>query len=176
MEEQVKVQDKRAQQQREREQQVRDGATDATRVSAQLAGLGSEAMAVWGDVTQRALRDVAELSARTTQEGVRQYTEWQQMNMDLVREAQAAMFRWQTIWPEAFRDPIRYYQRTLEESIEATQRVFHASRRNAETMMEACQRLEHASQDATRSLGETFREASSRMQDVYARSDRLRAA
>jgi predicted nucleotide-binding protein (sugar kinase/HSP70/actin superfamily) len=105
-------------------------------------------MAVWSDVAQRALRDVAELSARTTQESVRQYTECQQMNMDLLREAQAAMF----------------------------QRIFHATRRNAETMMEACQRLEHTSEDATRSLGETFREASSRMQDVYARSDRLRAA
>ena len=145
MEEQVKVHDKRAQQQREH--QAADGATEATRVVGQLAGLGTEAMAVWGDVTQRAMRDVAVLSARTTQESVRQITQWQQMNMDLLREAQAAMFRWHTIWPEAFRDPIRYYQRTLEESI-----------------------------DVTRSLGETFREASSRMQDVYARSDRLRAA
>jgi hypothetical protein len=178
MEEQVKVQDKRAQQQQReaREQQTRDGATEATRVAGQLAGLGTEAMAVWGDVTQRALRDVAELSARATQESARQLTEWQQMNMDLLREAQAAMFRWTTIWPEAFRDPIRYYQRTMEESIDATQRVFSATRRNAETMMETCQRLEHASEDVTRSLGETFREASSRMQDVYARSDRLRAA
>ena len=165
---------RRAQQQRE--QHAREGATEATRVAGQLAGLGTEAMAVWGDVSQRALRDVAELSARTTQEGARQLTEWQQMNMDLLREGQAAMFRWQTIWPEAFRDPIRYYQRTLEESIDAAQRMFYATRRNAETMMEACQRLEHASEDATRSLGETFREASSRMQEVYARSDRLRAA
>jgi hypothetical protein len=170
---------RRAQQQREqqqREHQAREGATEATRVSGQLAGLGTEAMAVWGDVTQRALRDVAELSARTTQESTRQVTEWQQMNMDFVREAQAAMFRWSTIWPEVFRDPIRYYQRTLEESIEATQRVFQVTRRNAETMMETCQRLEHASEDATKSLGETFRDASTRMQDVYARSDRLRAA
>jgi len=174
MEEQVKVHDKRAQQQREHP--AGDGATEATRVAGQLAGLGTEAMAVWGDVTQRAMRDVAELSARTTQESVRQLTQWQQMNMDLLREAQAAMFRWHTIWPEAFRDPIRYYQRTLEESIDVSQRMFYATRRNAETMMEACQRLEHASEDVTRSLGETFREASTRMQDVYARSDRLRAA
>ena len=174
MEEQIKVQDKRAQQ--HREPPAPEGATEATRVAGQLAGLGTEAMAVWGDVTQRALRDIAELSARTTQETARQVTEWQQMNMDLLREAQAAMFRWHTIWPEAFRDPIRCYQRALEESVEATQRIFYATRRNAETMREACQRLEHASEDVTRSLGETFREASTRMHDVYARSDRLRAA
>ena len=192
MEEQNKAQEsarqsaeaRRAQQQREQEQreqqqrgqQARQEATEATRVAGQLAGLGNEAMAVWGDATQRAMRDVTELSARTTQEGARQFTEWQQMNMDLLREAQAAAFRWQAIWPEVFRDPIRYYHRSLEESIEATQRVFQATRRTAETMMEACQRLENASEDASRSLTETFREASNRMQDVYARSDRVRAA
>ena len=164
------------QQQQQREQRAREGATEATRVAGQLAGLGTEVMAVWADVGQRALRDIVELSSRATQEGTRQVTEWQQMNMDLVRESQAALFRWTTIWPEALRDPIRCYQRALEESIDATQRVVQTTRRNAETMMEACQRLEHASDDATRSLGETFREASSRMQDVYARSDRLRAA
>jgi hypothetical protein len=164
-----------AQAQAHREHQRRD-ASEATRVAGQLAGLGTEVLAVWGDVTQRALRDVVELSARTTQESARQFAEWQQMNMDLLRESQAAMFRWTTVWPEALRDPIRCYQRTLEESIEATQRVFQSTRRNAETMREACERLERATEEATRSLGETFQEASSRMQDVYARSDRLRAA
>src|SRR5205809_680467 len=122
------------------EQQMREGAAQATRVAAQLAGLGTEAMAVWGDVTQRALRDVTELSARATQESARQLTSWQRLNMDVLREAQAAMFRWHTIWPEMFRDPIRYYQRTLEESIEATHRVFEVTRRQVETMTDTCQR------------------------------------
>src|SRR6267142_2970256 len=149
-----------------REHRAGEGATEATRVAAQVAGLGTEAMAVWGDVTQRALRDVAELSARTTQESARQLTDWQRMNLDLLREGQAAMFRWQTIWPEAFRDPIHYYQRALEESIEATQRVFQATRRTAETMTESCQRLEHATHDPTHPPGETFRDASTRIQDV----------
>ena len=174
MEEPIKVQDKRAQS--HKEPQTHEGATEATRVAAQLAGLGTEAMAVWSDVAQRALRDVAALSARTTQESARQLTDWQQLSMDVLREGQAAIFRWHTIWPEAFRDPIHYYQRALEESIDATQRMFHVTRRNAQTMMEAARRLEDASEETTRSLGETFREASSRMQDVYARSDRLRAA
>ena len=123
----------------------------------------AEAMAVWGDVTQRALRDIVDLGSRTSRETARQLTEWQQMNVDLVRESHVAMLRWLTMWPEAFRDPIRYYQHALEESIEATQRVFQATRRTAETVMESCQRLEHATEDTTRTLGETFREASSRI-------------
>jgi hypothetical protein len=135
----------------------------------------AEAMAVWGDVTQRALREMVDLASRTSRETARQLTEWQRMNVDLLRETHVAMVRWHTLWPELFRDPIRYYQRALEESIEATQRVFQATRSTAETMTESCQRLEHATEDTTRSLGETFRDASSRIQNAYG-ADRLRAA
>jgi hypothetical protein len=102
--------------------------------------------------------------------------DWQRMNADLLREMQAAAFRWTTFWPEALRDPIRCYQRSLEESVEATQRLFQMGRRGAEGMMQGYQRLESATEDTTRSIGETFREAATKMQDVYARSDRLRAA
>ena len=161
---------------RQQQQQARETAKDTTRVAGQLAGLGTETLTVWTDTTQHALRDVVELSAQATQESARQLTEWQQTNLDLMRETQAAAYRWFTLWPEFFRDPIRGYQRSLEESIDAAQRVFELTRRNAEALTQSCQRLERAAGDASRTLGETFREASTRMQDVYARSDRLRAA
>jgi hypothetical protein len=154
----------------------KDATKDATRVAGQLAGLGTETLTVWTDATQRAVRDVLELSTQATQEGARQLTEWQQTNLDLMREMQAATLRWTQLWPEFFRDPIRGYQRSLEESIDTTHRVFELTRRNAETLAQSCQRLERAADDATRTLGETFRDASTRMQDVYARTDRLRAA
>jgi len=179
MDEQTRTQDAARQAQeaaRRGQQRARASASDATRVAGQLASLGTETLAVWADVTQHTLRDVLQLSAQTAQEGARQLSEWQQMNVDTLREMHAAAFRWHTIWPEAFRDPIRWYQRSLEESVDATQRVFELTRRNAEVTMQACQRLEHAATDTTRTLGETFREAATKMQDVYARSDRLRAA
>jgi hypothetical protein len=148
----------------------------APQTAGQFGSLGTEALTVWADVTQRALRDVLELGSRATQETARQVGDWQQTNVDLLREWQMALLRWQTIWPEALRDPIRSYQKALEGGIDTTQRVFELTRRNAETMTQACQRLERAAGDATQSLGETFRDASSRLQNVYSRSDRLRAA
>ena len=66
--------------------------------------------------------------------------------------------------------------RSIEESVDATQRAFEPARRNAEATMQACQRLESAAETTTRTLGETFREATTKMQDVYARSGRLHAA
>jgi len=93
-----------------------------------------------------------------------------------MREAQGAAFRWYTLWPEFFRDPLGGYHRSLEESIEGTHRAFEITRRHAEALAQSCERLERAADTATRTLGDTFREASTQMQGVYARSDRLRAA
>ena len=162
--------------QQQQAQQARETAKETTRVAGQLAGLGTETLTVWTDAALRAVRDVVELSAQATQEGARQLTEWQQTNLDLMREMQTVAFRWYTVWPEFLRDPIRGYQRSLEESIDASHRVIELTRRNAETLAQSCQRLERAADDATRTLGETFRDASTKMQDVHARSDRLRAA
>jgi hypothetical protein len=158
------------------QQRVRESAGEATKVTGQLAGLGTETLTVWADVTQQAMRNMLELSSHTTQESAGQMAECLRMNVDGLRELQAAALRWQMIWPEAFRDPMRYYQRSLEQSIEATQRLLELTRRNAETMVQACQRMETAAESTTRTLGETFREATTRMQDVLARSERLRAA
>lgn len=157
-------------------QRGREGVDDVTRVADQLARLGTEAMAVWADVTQNTMRNMFELSSHAGQEAARQLGEWQRANADVLREVQASTFRWGTIWPEALRDPIRCYQRSLEESIDATQRMLELGRRGAEITMQGYQRLESATENTTKTLGETFREAATKMQDVYARSDRLRAA
>jgi D-mannonate dehydratase len=161
--------------QQQQQQRARESANEATRVATQMATLGTEAFAVWADVTQNAMRNMFELSSHTMQEGARQMAEWQRTNMDVVREMQNATFRWSTaVMPEAL--PMRWYQRSLEESVEATQRLVELGRRNAESMMQGYQRLGSATEDTTKTLGETFREAATKMQDVYARSDRLRAA
>jgi hypothetical protein len=165
-----------SQQQQQQQQRARESANDATRVAGQLASLGTETLGVWADVSQHAMRNMLELTSHSTQESARQLTELQRVNVDMFREMQAAMFRWNTTWPEMFRDPIRWYQHSLEESIEATQRLFEIGRRNAESKMQGYQRLESATQDTTKTIAEAFREAATKMQDVYARSDRLRAA
>ncbi|HXD96226.1 MAG TPA: hypothetical protein VN646_06770 [Candidatus Acidoferrum sp.] len=158
------------------QQQAREAAKDTTRVAGQLTGLGTETLTVCTDAAQHALRDVLELSAQVTRERARLMTEWQQANLDAMREMQTVALRWATLWPEFLRDPIRGYQRSLEQSIEASHHVLGLARRNAETLAQSCQRLERAADDTTRTLGETFREASTKMQDVYARTDRPRVA
>jgi hypothetical protein len=155
---------------------AREGARDATRVAGQLAGLGAETLGIWTEAAQHVLRDVLELSTQATHESTHQLTGWHQTNLELMRELQKAAFRWYVLWPEFFRDPIRGYHRSLEESVEGTHRVFEITRRNAEALAQSYQHLERAADTATRALGDTFREVSTRMQDVCARSEGVRAA
>ena len=56
----------------------------------QGSGKAVETMTLWADANQRVLRELAELSAATAQEGVRLYAELQQSGLDALREAQAA--------------------------------------------------------------------------------------
>lgn len=128
------------------------------------------------DVAQRALRDVGELSAEAMQECARQMAQWQRANLDAIRDLQTIALRCSAMWPELVRDPVRGYERSLEDAIDATRRVFELTRRTAETLTQSCQRLERAADDATRALGDTLRKASTRMQEVNARLERPRAA
>jgi hypothetical protein len=151
-----------------------EGAAEGARLVGQMASVSGEMMTVWADVNQRVMHDVLELAARTTQEGMRQLAEWQQMQVEMLREMQTATLRWTTIWPEVLRDPVRGYQQALETSIETAQRASGLMRRQTETLTEGCQRFERAAGDATRTLGATVREATSRVQAAY--SEHLHAA
>lgn len=178
-EQQAKAQEatRRAQESGRRQQERgREAATETNKVAGQLASLGTETLAVWTDLTQHTTRDLMELSAHATQENVRQWAEMQASAFDMWREMQASAFRWQTSWPEAFRDPVRWYQRSLEDGVETTHRLCGMARKNTEAMTQTFQRMESATQDASKTLQDTFKDAATRMQDVYARTDRLRAA
>jgi hypothetical protein len=161
---------------RKTQERAKDAANEATRLAGQLASVGTETMAVWADVNQQIAHDVMEMSSTAVVEGARLLSELQAANLEALREMQAAAFRWQTLWPEAFRDPIRWYQRAMEESIDTAHRTFGLSRRNAETMTQTFERMQSSAEEAARTLQDTFKAAASKMQDVYARTERLRAA
>ncbi len=179
MEEQAKAQEtaRRVQDATRRAQEgAREATGEATRMAGHLVSIGTETLGVWADVTQNIVHGMMDVSSRSSQEGARLFTELQQVGMDSLREMQTAAFRWQSAWPEAFRDPIRWYQRAAEESIGATRRSYGLGQRSAEAVTETLQRMQSSTEDATRTLQQAFRDAATKMQEVHERSERLRAA
>lgn len=154
----------------------REAQETAARMAGQLVSAGTETLAVFADVNQQVLRDLVQLSSAGLQEGTRLWTEMQHVGVEAVRNVQSAVFRMQTMWPEALRDPLRWYQRTLEESIDVATQTLGLARKSAETATQSYQRLQSSAEESTRSLQEVFRSGTSKLQEVYERSERLRAA
>jgi hypothetical protein len=134
----------------------------------QSSGRVVEAMTVWSEANQRVVRELAELSATAAKEGVRLYAELQQAGIEALREAQATAMRWQSGWQETPRDPFAWYQRTLAESVENTQKWFRMLESSAQSVTRSAERLQTGTEQAGKGIQESFTEAVSRLKDVYA--------
>jgi hypothetical protein len=165
----------RAQEKRNQEA-ARQSAQETVRMSDELGKLGAETMAVWMRINQEVWRDVLDLQSSTTRETTQLMTQLQHTGMDAWRELQGATLRWYTMWPEAFRDPLRFYQRALEESMETARRSLHATRQNSELVTRSLQQMQSSAEEASRNVHQTFQDAASKLQEVTQRTERLRAA
>jgi len=61
----------------------------------QFTGRAVEAFSLWADANQKVLRDLVDLSATTTKEGVRLYAEIQSSAVEAVKEGQSYLLRCQ---------------------------------------------------------------------------------
>lgn len=127
-----------------------------------------EAMTLWADANQRILREMAEMSAATTKEGVRLYAELQQAGIEALRETHATVLHWQSVWQEAPRDPLGWYQRTVTDGVEHTQKWFRMLEGNAQAVTRTAERLHTTAEQASKGIQESFSETVTKLKDVYA--------
>lgn len=153
-----------------------ESADDVTRVTGQLAALGAETLGTWTELNQRLNQDFMRMSASAMEETARAASEVQQASLAAWRDAQSAAFRWQALWPEAFRDPVRWYQHAVEHAVGTGQEAFDVGRRNAETAMRSFDRLQNHSDEAAKTLEDTFRQGASKIRDIQNRTETLRVA
>ena len=142
----------------------------------EFAALGVETLGTWAELNQRIAHDLTRASLNAVEEGARVTTDVQQATLAAWGNVHGAAARWQALWPEAFRDPIRWYQRAFEQGVTAMHEAIDLGRRNAEAAMHSFDRLQGHSSEAARTLDETFRESASKIRDIQSRTDTLRAA
>ena len=177
------------QQQREAQQQAqaqerarraterrREGEEETTKVAAQLASLGAETISTWTDLNQRITQDLLRMSSTAAEETTRAVSELNQATMAAWRDAQGAVMRWQTLWPEAFRDPFRWYQHAFQQVVSTMQDTIDLNRRNAETVMRSFDRMQSQSEEAAKTLEDTFRQGATKIREIQSRTENLRVA
>jgi hypothetical protein len=154
----------------------RDGADEAGRAAGHFASLGAETLSTWAELNQRVGQDLMRVSSSAVEESVRAASEIQQATYAAWRDAQAAAFRWQALWPEAFRDPVRWYQHAFEHAVGAMQDAIDLGRRNTETALRSFDRLQTHSAEAARTLEDTFQQGATKIRDLQSRTETARVA
>jgi hypothetical protein len=142
-----------------------------------VGSIGAETFGAWAELNQRVTRDLARNCASTMEESARAAADVQQTMLVAWRSSQEAALRWQALWPQAFRDPLGWYERAVEHGISVVNEAIDLGRRNAETALHSFDRLRDQSADAARTLDETVKEGTSRIRDIQSRAAQtLRAA
>jgi hypothetical protein len=122
----------------------------ATRAFEHSATTLSDTTAAYLEMNHRMIGDLTELSVSTAKENARLVAELQMAAIDALHESQAAVLRWQEMWPDALTDPLRWQQKALAELVTTTQRTLSVAGAGARVVMQAADRMQTAAVDTGR--------------------------
>lgn len=129
---------------------------DTQELFAQFTGKAVEALSLWTDANQKVVRELAELSASAVKEGVQLYAKLQSSALDAVKEGQGYWLRRQTDLAELQKDPFAWYQKSLVEGIQETQKSFKLLEGNAQAITRTAEQLQATAERTAREVQQTF--------------------
>jgi uncharacterized damage-inducible protein DinB len=128
----------------------------------QSMNLAADVAAGWIELSREVLNQAAQLSASTAQHVGQINIDMHSTSLRGLQELQSNAWRWASMWPQAFQDPFRWYQRVCEETTEAVSRSVELARNNAEQVVASLQRLQTSTERTARALQGTFEHAAER--------------
>ena len=142
-------------------------AKKADEMFGQFTGKAVEAASLWADANQKILRELVDLSASTAKEGVRLYAELQSATVEAVKGGQEFLLRRQAEWQEIQKDPVGWYQKSLLDGIEETQKAFKLLEGNAQVITQSAERLQASAEQAGKEIQQTFAGVGNRLKTLY---------
>jgi head-tail adaptor len=141
--------------------------TDTQELFGQFTGKTVEALTLWADANQKVFRDLADLSANTAKEGVRLFAELQASAVEALKEGQAYWLGRQgevDVWQK---DPFAWYQKSLLEGTEQTQKAFKLVEGNAQAIARSAERVQATAEQAAREIQQTFASVAEKAKTLY---------
>lgn len=136
----------------------------------QFTGKAVETLTLWADANQKILQGLTDFSANAAKEGVRLFTELQASAVEAVKEGQGFWLRRQSeldAWPK---DPFAWYQKSLLEGTEQTQRVFKMVEGNAQAVARSAERIQATAEQTAKEIQQTFASVAEKAKTLYAPS------
>ncbi len=140
---------------------------EAQELFGQLTGKAVEALALWADANQKIVRELSDLSASAVKEGVQLYAKLQSSALDAVKEGQGYWLRRQTDLTEWQKDPFGWYQKSLLEGIQETQKTFKLVEGNAQAVTRTAEQLQASAEKTAKEIQETFSSLAAEVKTLY---------
>lgn len=138
-------------------------ARETARVAAETAAVGVETMGAWADANQQVTAQLVELSARTTKEFTRLYTQLQQSGFEAWRASQEDAFRWQGLW-------LQWYQQAFGESLKNAYRSSRMFNDSVSAVTQSLERLQTTAEQAGRDMQDVFSGTAGKIQEISSRA------
>ncbi|HYB73348.1 MAG TPA: hypothetical protein VED18_08255 [Candidatus Sulfotelmatobacter sp.] len=142
--------------------------TETQELFCQFPAKTMEALTLWAEANQKVFRDLADLSANTAKEGARLFAELQASAVEAVKEGQAYWLQRQgegDVWQK---DPFAWYQKSLLEGTERTQKAFKLVEGNAQAIARSAERVQATAEQTAREIQQTFASVAEKAKALYA--------
>lgn len=127
-----------------------------------------EVMRHWAEAQQRVAREMVNLTAATTTETVRMYTELQASTLEALRHAQTTWVKQQADVGANPMDPAAWYQRMRTDPTHSTQTALRLMDASAQTLTKGAERVQAAMYTTSKNVQDTFDSLVAKMQATYA--------
>ena len=129
---------------------------DTQELFGQFTGKAVEALSLWAEANQKIVRELVDLSASAVKEGVQLSVKLQSSALDAVKEGQGYWLRRQGDLAELQKDPLAWYQKSLVEGIQETQKSFKLLESNAQAITSTAEQLQATAERTAREIQQTF--------------------
>ena len=127
-----------------------------------------EAISLWSETNMQVLRQVLDCSASTAREGLNLSTELQTSIFEAAKQGQSYMLQRLSELPDAPKQPMEYYQKSLTTGIDTAEQVYKLQLGNAQVLLRSAEQVGLVAQQASQRLQESYKELADKLRLLYA--------
>ena len=133
----------------------------------QYARTTLEAMSLWSEAHMQVCRQLLHCAAGTAQEGLHLATELQTSTVEAAQHGQAYMFKVLRELSEAPKQPLDYYQKSLQACADTAEQFYKLHMGNAQVSFRSAEQVVILAQQASTRIQESYKECADKVKSLY---------
>ena len=122
-----------------------------------------EAISLWGETNMQVLRQLLDCSASTAREGLNLSTELQTSVFEAAKQGQSYMLQRLSELPDAPKQPMDYYQKSLMAYVDTAEQVYKLQLGNAQVLLRSAEQVGIVTQQASKRIQESYKELADKL-------------